>query len=218
MQSEVAVARRQGGRKKRRRREKAAAAEAAAKARGEAIGSFVGGLFGGGKDADVKKIIDPTRCRRFRCRACSAAEPRRCPDAVPASAPIVGMVVAIGRLCWSRRHRLPSGGLSILFHWLRRSRSSLDGAPFRPRRSCAPISTAAGFALGDPAHIRIFKREQRLELWLQRADGRYALFRDYDICKFSGELGPKLREGDRQSPEGFYRVGQRSSIRTRAIT
>lgn len=66
--------------------------------------------------------------------------------------------------------------------------------------------TEAGFALGDAAHVRIFKREHKLELWLKRADGRYALFRDYDICKFSGELGPKLKEGDRQSPEGFYRV------------
>lgn len=66
--------------------------------------------------------------------------------------------------------------------------------------------TDAGFALGDEAHIRIFKREHKLELWLQRADGRYALFRDYDICRFSGDLGPKLKEGDKQSPEGFYRV------------
>lgn len=64
----------------------------------------------------------------------------------------------------------------------------------------------AGFALGDEAHVRIFKREHKLELWLKQADGRYALFRDYDICKFSGDLGPKLKEGDKQSPEGFYRV------------
>jgi murein L,D-transpeptidase YafK len=68
--------------------------------------------------------------------------------------------------------------------------------------------TQAGFALGDAVHVRIFKREHKLELWLRRSDGRYALFRDYDICKFSGELGPKLKEGDRQSPEGFYRVAQ----------
>jgi murein L,D-transpeptidase YafK len=68
--------------------------------------------------------------------------------------------------------------------------------------------TEAGFALGDAAHIRIFKREHKLELWLRRDDGRYALFRDYDICKFSGDLGPKLKEGDKQSPEGFYRVAK----------
>jgi murein L,D-transpeptidase YafK len=65
----------------------------------------------------------------------------------------------------------------------------------------------AGYRLGSPAHIRIFKRESRLELWLMGTDGRYGLFRSYDICAFSGELGPKLKEGDRQAPEGFYKVG-----------
>lgn len=64
----------------------------------------------------------------------------------------------------------------------------------------------AGFALGDAAHVRIYKREHKLELWMKAANGRFALFRDYDICKFSGDLGPKLMEGDKQSPEGFYRV------------
>ena len=66
---------------------------------------------------------------------------------------------------------------------------------------------AAGFTLGAPVHVRIFKREKRLELWLARDDGRYAMFKGYDICTYSGDLGPKLREGDRQAPEGFYRVG-----------
>ncbi len=67
--------------------------------------------------------------------------------------------------------------------------------------------SAAGLALGAPAHVRIYKRERRLEVWLQGAAGPYELFRGYDICSFSGGLGPKLKEGDRQAPEGFYRVG-----------
>lgn len=62
--------------------------------------------------------------------------------------------------------------------------------------------------MGRPVHIRIFKAEKRLEVWLQGGDGRFALFRGYDICKYSGGLGPKLREGDWQAPEGFYRVGK----------
>ena len=68
--------------------------------------------------------------------------------------------------------------------------------------------TGAGHRLGDAAHVRIFKREKVLELWIAAAEG-YRLFRSYDICTFSGELGPKLAEGDRQAPEGFYRVGQK---------
>lgn len=66
--------------------------------------------------------------------------------------------------------------------------------------------TAAGFAWGAALHIRIYKQESELELWLAQADGRYALFRTYPICTWSGTLGPKQREGDKQSPEGFYRV------------
>ncbi|HEX4298634.1 MAG TPA: L,D-transpeptidase family protein, partial [Devosia sp.] len=68
---------------------------------------------------------------------------------------------------------------------------------------------AAGLALGDPAHLRLFKRERRLELWLQHGGARFAPFRSYPICAMSGGLGPKLAEGDRQAPEGFYRVSLR---------
>lgn len=68
---------------------------------------------------------------------------------------------------------------------------------------------AHGLVLGAPVFIRIFKREFELELWMKR-DGRFHLFQTYPICKWSGRLGPKLREGDHQSPEGFYTVSSRS--------
>jgi murein L,D-transpeptidase YafK len=58
---------------------------------------------------------------------------------------------------------------------------------------------------GAPILIRIFKREFELEVWMQR-DGAFHLFTAYPICLWSGTLGPKLREGDGQSPEGFYTV------------
>jgi len=61
-------------------------------------------------------------------------------------------------------------------------------------------------AYGAPLFVRIFKQASKLELWLQSDNGQYRHFKDYDICAFSGELGPKLREGDNQSPEGFYFV------------
>jgi len=62
-----------------------------------------------------------------------------------------------------------------------------------------------GHVLGQPAYIRIFKQQAELEVWL-KADDRYKLYRSYPICRFSGRLGPKLQEGDRQAPEGFYAV------------
>ena len=66
----------------------------------------------------------------------------------------------------------------------------------------------AGLRQGDPVFVRIFKQESELELWL-RASGEqtFRLFKTYPICSYSGELGPKTREGDGQAPEGFYQVG-----------
>ncbi len=62
-----------------------------------------------------------------------------------------------------------------------------------------------GLEAGDPVFIRIFKEERLLELWMEK-EGRYLHFANYPICNYSGELGPKFYEGDKQSPEGFYRV------------
>lgn len=66
-----------------------------------------------------------------------------------------------------------------------------------------------GVELGAPVFIRIFKREFEVELWMKR-DDRFHRFAVYPICRWSGELGPKLIEGDGQSPEGFYTISQRS--------
>lgn len=63
-----------------------------------------------------------------------------------------------------------------------------------------------GMSPSDPIMMRIFKKEAELEIWKQGADGRYALLDTYPICRWSGQLGPKKREGDRQAPEGFYTV------------
>ncbi len=57
-----------------------------------------------------------------------------------------------------------------------------------------------------PILIRIFKEENALEVWKQKTNGRFALLKSYEICKWSGKFGPKFKEGDRQAPEGFYSV------------
>jgi murein L,D-transpeptidase YafK len=62
-----------------------------------------------------------------------------------------------------------------------------------------------GLRLGAPVFVRIFKQSHELEVWVQRGDS-FRLYKTFPICKWSGSLGPKLREGDGQSPEGFYRV------------
>ena len=62
--------------------------------------------------------------------------------------------------------------------------------------------------IGQPAFIRVFKEEQILETWIKdKETERFAPYKKYKICKFSGNLGPKLREGHKQAPEGFYEIG-----------
>lgn len=83
----------------------------------------------------------------------------------------------------------------------------------RAERSIAKVESSLkqqlaskGLEYGAPIFIRIFKKSAQLELWVEGQDGKFKLFKSYDICTFSGDLGPKLKEGDRQSPEGFYYV------------
>ncbi len=73
----------------------------------------------------------------------------------------------------------------------------------KPRIPLDDRLEAAGFAKGQPVLIRIFKQEAQLELWMQRAE-KFEKVWTYPICKWSGDLGPKLKEGDKQSPEGYY--------------
>lgn len=75
---------------------------------------------------------------------------------------------------------------------LSRFASRLDGASVKP---------------GMPVHLRIYKLESEIELWVQKG-GRFERFATYPICMWSGRLGPKLKEGDRQAPEGFYTVAK----------
>jgi murein L,D-transpeptidase YafK len=57
-----------------------------------------------------------------------------------------------------------------------------------------------------PILVRIYKEENTLELWKKDRSGRFALLSTYPICKFSGNLGPKIATGDHQAPEGFYDI------------
>ena len=57
-----------------------------------------------------------------------------------------------------------------------------------------------------PMLIRAFKKESEFEIWKMRPDGTYVLLKTYPICRWSGQLGPKTHEGDRQSPEGIYTI------------
>ena len=58
----------------------------------------------------------------------------------------------------------------------------------------------------SPILVRLFKEESELEVWKQDTTGHYQILKVYPICRWSGDLGPKVQEGDRQAPEGFYSI------------
>src|SRR5215475_8298925 len=80
-------------------------------------------------------------------------------------------------------------------------------------RAQAPLSekllaemSAKNMDKDSPILARIFKEEAEMEVWKKNRDGEYALLKTYPICKWSGDLGPKKKVGDRQAPEGFYTI------------
>src|SRR5262245_18855550 len=88
-----------------------------------------------------------------------------------------------------------------------------SGTPAASDRHRQPLSERILADLEDrhmrkeaPILVRIFKEEAELEVWKQDNSGHFALLRTYPICRWSSELGPKIKQGDRQAPEGFYSI------------
>ena len=77
-----------------------------------------------------------------------------------------------------------------------------------PRQAKALLAQK-GMREDAPIFVRIFKQESELEVWKAKDDGLYHHFKTYPICTWSGKLGPKIRQGDKQTPEGFYKVSAR---------
>ena len=82
-----------------------------------------------------------------------------------------------------------------------------------PNRSEQPISSATLAEMtkidttpSSPVVIRTYKKEAELEIWKMKSNGEYGLLKTYPMCRWSGQLGPKKREGDMQVPEGFYSI------------
>ena len=83
-----------------------------------------------------------------------------------------------------------------------------DAIARRSPRLSEMLSTK-NLSMGNPVFIRIFKESRELEIWMQDTNsGKFQHVRTWDIAAMSGKLGPKLAEGDRQAPEGFYYVNR----------
>ena len=68
------------------------------------------------------------------------------------------------------------------------------------------VKMELGAYFGCPIFIRIIKEEAVLELWIQNHTDVWKCLACYPIAGMSGTIGPKTKEGDKQAPEGFYRI------------
>jgi murein L,D-transpeptidase YafK len=68
------------------------------------------------------------------------------------------------------------------------------------------LMSSKGMTRNDAVLIRSYKQESELEVWKKTSSGEYALLKTFPMCRWSGQLGPKAKEGDRQAPEGFYTI------------
>lgn len=84
--------------------------------------------------------------------------------------------------------------------------SRADAAMARNTAAMETLAASKGLELGAPVYLRITKRPAELTAFLRDSNGRYKALKSWKICRFSGGLGPKTKEGDGKSPEGFYSV------------
>ncbi|WP_375408863.1 L,D-transpeptidase family protein [uncultured Methylobacterium sp.] len=85
----------------------------------------------------------------------------------------------------------------------------------QPAKALAPIPAstlalmaAKGTTASAPLLLRAYKKEAEIEVWKRSSSGRFVHVKTYPICRWSGQLGPKRKTGDRQTPEGFYTVAK----------
>ena len=105
----------------------------------------------------------------------------------------------------SFRRTLPLLGLLLIAHPAAATPKHLAPIPPATLGLMAPKGTSAS----APILIRAYKNDSELEVWQLARDGRYVLLKTFPICRWSGQLGPKTKTGDRQTPEGFYTVAPR---------
>ncbi|HEX9107042.1 MAG TPA: L,D-transpeptidase family protein, partial [Longimicrobiales bacterium] len=144
--------------------------------------------------------------------AVASARSPAAPSAAAASAPAAGALLGrpVPELARDATRVAPAAVASALNDFVRTQLSSsrVEVARAAAEAPLREAFTKAGLAWpAAKVYLRAFKREHQLEVWGERADGSYALVKTYAICSLGGSgLGPKIRRGDEQVPEGFYHV------------
>ncbi|KAF0228000.1 MAG: hypothetical protein FD175_2394 [Beijerinckiaceae bacterium] len=123
-----------------------------------------------------------------------------------------GLGLMVSRFAVARGARLAGAALAGAFLL---GACSEDGRLPSNSRHYVPVSpqmealmSEKGMNARSPILFRAYKAESELEVWKQTSSGEYALLKSFPMCRWSGQLGPKKTEGDRQVPEGFYAITQ----------
>jgi murein L,D-transpeptidase YafK len=105
-----------------------------------------------------------------------------------------------------RKFALAAGALTLAASLSGCGETQVSRASKPVSREMMALMEQNGVAPTAPILIRAFKKESEFEVWKMKPDGSYVLLKTFPICRWSGQLGPKTHEGDRQSPEGFYTI------------
>ena len=131
------------------------------------------------------------------------------PSPAPSPAPVARAAPPAAAMAANSQGSFPSVANALAAVTASVGGASAAVTPMQPPAGAVPDGAEiGGFKKGSPVYVRIFKKEGVLELWLKRGDN-YALYKSFPVCKWSGQLGPKTRQADYQSPEGFYSVSAR---------
>lgn len=97
--------------------------------------------------------------------------------------------------------------LSQIIHPKETVQSTVEKLETNALERLSPRLQALGIPeLPDKILLLGLKEEQLLQVYYLSEEGNYQLLKEYPFTAFSGELGPKLKEGDRQIPEGIYKI------------
>lgn len=100
-----------------------------------------------------------------------------------------------------------AGGLAALLSGCEGTGSDGSYKAYAPiPKDTLDLMASRGTAKEAPILIRAYKKEAELEVWKRKPDGQYVFVKTFPMCRWSGQLGPKKTEGDRQVPEGFYTI------------
>ncbi|MBB3901935.1 murein L,D-transpeptidase YafK [Methylobacterium brachythecii] len=112
----------------------------------------------------------------------------------------------MSRISLSLRPLLRLLAVSLCLGGAARAQTDKASAPIPP--ATLALIKAKGSSAEAPILIRAYKKESEIELWKRTGNGRFVFVKTYPICRWSGQLGPKTKNGDRQTPEGFYTVAK----------